>query len=97
MTPTDIFILLRQISGLSDEEILEAVQPTTGKSELQDSDSRGSYYPAYHDLPARERREIISKAMSITMTRLTAWRKRRRQVTWHDLHILLLGMRRLAG
>jgi hypothetical protein len=95
MTPADIFILLRQISGLSDEEILEAVR--IGASELQDSDSRGSYYPAYHDLPARERQAIISNAMSITMTRLTAWRKRRRQVTWHDIHILLLGMRRLAG
>jgi hypothetical protein len=93
MTPSDLFIELRLIASLESTEIIEAMHVGADRVE---SDMRGapqSSRPTLWMLTPAERTAAIDNARTVTGSRIDAWRRRHRQMTWPELRILLIGLR----
>lgn len=83
LTPQDILIWLRLLLQLDDDEILEAYA-ATGAEKLA---------LAWSELSSEEIDAMMAEAAQVTRSRLTAWRRRHREMTWLELRALLVGLR----
>ena len=98
MTPSDVLIELRLITELQDDEIIDAMAAGADRVERDMAKAPQSGMPALAVLPPEERLAVIEVARSVTRSRIAAWRRRHRQMTWPELRVLLLGLRgKLTG
>ena len=86
MLPADLYIALRQLLDLTDDELLDGF--AAGATRLLAGDASPALLAAL-DQPA----DAAAAAQAVTRARLQAWRKRGRQMTWPELRVLLLGLR----
>lgn len=85
MTPQDVFVHIRRLLDLDDEEILDALQVGAGRME-------GDRENTLVDLSDVDHALAIQQARTVTRARITAWRRRARHMTWLELRVLLLGL-----
>jgi hypothetical protein len=98
MTPSDVLIELRLITELQDDEIIDAMAAGADRVERDMTEDPQSGMPALAALAPEERLAVIEVARSVTRSRIDAWRRRHRQMTWPELRVLLLGLRgKLTG
>ena len=98
MTPNDVLIELRLITELQDDEIIDAMAAGADRVERDMTEDPQSGMPALAALAPEERLAVIEVARSVTRSRIDAWRRRHRQMTWPELRVLLLGLRgKLTG
>lgn len=86
MAPQDLFVHLRQLLDLEDQEILDALQAGAGRMEADPEGTLVELSDADHAL-------AIEQARAVTRSRVTAWRRRARHMTWLELRVLLLGLK----
>lgn len=89
MTPSDILIELRIFLQVDDEDILEAMSAGADRVEADLDNPDGKLRLLSRD----ERVSAVAEARELTRSRLTAWRKRHREMTWPEMRILLIGLR----
>lgn len=89
MRPQDIFVLIRRASDLRDDhEVVEVLR--LGAAAIHDQPS------LVPDLSDADRDTAITQAGDATPSRVMAWRKRAREMTWLELRVLLIGLAREA-
>ena len=86
MSPADVFIALRQIAELEDDEMLQAF--AAGADRIEAGDAPPALLAALGGIP-----HVVAQARAVTPSRLVAWRRRGREMTWPELRVLLLGLR----
>lgn len=87
LLPQDIYIWQRHVMALDDAEILAAFAVAVDR--LRDD---GQPTP-FAELHPDDLREMIAQAKAVTRSRLEAWRRRNRQMTWLELRALYVGLR----
>lgn len=83
LKPQDIYIWLRVLLVLDDAELLEAFAASL-------TADPNKTYPELH---AAEIDAMLAAASEVSRSRLDAWRRRNREMTWLELRALLLGLR----
>lgn len=83
LKPQDVFIWLKLLLELEPDEILEAFARADA----------GRLAQAYPELTDLEIGAMISGAAEVTPSRIDAWRRRNREMTWLELRTLLAGLR----
>lgn len=86
MLPQDVFLALRVSLALEDDEILDAFE--LGAARVERDPDR-----SLRELSTADRQAAIDAARQVTRSRLQAWRKRARHMTWLELRILFVGLR----
>ena len=89
MLPQDIYIWQRHVMALDDAEILAAF--AVAVDHLQDE----SQPTPFAELHPDDLRDMIAQAKAVTRSRLEAWRRRNRQMTWLELRALYVGLREM--
>ena len=89
MSPVDVYIEVKRLLQLDDDELLQAF--AAGAAMLAESLADGHLVEELTNCEA-----AISAATEVTRSRLTAWRKRGREMTWDELRVFLLGARGLV-
>lgn len=84
LKPADIYIRLRQTLHLDDDELLEA---------FRRGGERLAGRAQFPELTEAEEDAAIAAAAAVTRSRLDAWRRRGREMTWLELRALLIGLR----
>lgn len=85
MRPQDVFAALRRILALREPaEVVEIMR--LGAQELRDAPQRAV------ELDDTDRALAIEQAESVTSSRVDAWRRRAREMTWLELRVLLIGL-----
>lgn len=93
MRPSDIYIRLRRLLHLDDDELLAAFAAGVGCVERDlGPDPARPDAPALMELEPAERVAAAAEAREITRSRLDAWRKRHREMTWRELRVLFAGL-----
>lgn len=92
MTPQDVLIWLRVSCGLDDDEIVPALLAGADRVERDMADPTVER-PALAELPESERRQAVHLAREVTRSRVDAWRRRHRHMTWGELRLLFVGLR----
>ncbi|MFE1598155.1 hypothetical protein [Methylobacterium sp. ID0610] len=88
MVPADVYIEIKRLLELDDDKILAAF--AAGADALAKGDAAGPLVEDIDDLDA------TSAALEVSRSRLKAWRKHARQMTWPELRVLLLGLRSIV-
>lgn len=83
LKPQDICIWLRVLLVLDDAELLEAFAAAL------DADPDETF----PELRQAEIDTLIAAASDVSRSRIDAWRRRNREMTWLELRALLLGLR----
>ncbi len=92
MLPNDLLIALRATAGLSTAEAVAAM--VAGAEDFARRwEAEGPDWPVTAHLDAADLRHAIAVARETTPSRIDAWRRRHRQMTWDELRILLHGLR----
>jgi hypothetical protein len=81
--PQDLMAWLRRLLEMEDREIAEAVAAAAAcdPSEI------------WPELAEEDQSAILIAAHEVTTSRVKAWRTRNREMSWHDLRALLVGLR----
>jgi hypothetical protein len=87
MTPQDVLIWLRIGCGLDDADVLPALR--AGADRLEQTGD----LLAMAELSDADRAAAVRQARDATNSRLVAWRRRNRQMTWLELRALFVGLR----
>lgn len=90
MRPQDIYILLRHTFELEDDEMLDAFAAAADRVE---ADLSGDGERAMAELTDAQRERAMAEAREVSRSRLDAWRRRGREMSWLELRMLLLGLR----
>lgn len=90
MSPSDVYVDLRHLLDLDDDEIIEAFR--LGAAALVEAE-RGPGSALVMGI--EDEAGAIEAALAVTRSRVTGWRRRARQMTWPELRVLLLGLRAL--
>lgn len=85
MRPQDIFLWLRQLLCLEPAEVVEAMR--LGAAALEARPEIAS------ELAPGDRELAVRQALEATPSRVDAWRRRAREMTWLELRVLLAGLR----
>ncbi|MEW5425089.1 hypothetical protein [Amorphus sp. 3PC139-8] len=85
MTPGDVMIWLRQILELDEVAIVAAMY--AGAARLAEDPE------CLPDLDPSEIARTLEEAREVSRSRVDAWRKRARHMTWLELRVLLIGLR----
>jgi hypothetical protein len=91
MTPADVLIAIRQYLELENDEIIAAMR--AGADRVEADLLTGAAPAALDMLGVDDRKALVAVARSVTPSRIDAWRRRHRQMTWPEIRILLLGLR----
>jgi len=91
MLPQDILIWMR-LCGMDDEEIIPAFQAGADRLERVVEDP-ASPDRVMAELTVEDRAEAVRQAREVTPSRVLAWRRRHRQMTWLELRALYVGLR----
>lgn len=92
MTPQDLLVWLRVACHLDDDEIVPAMLAGADRVERDMADPAAER-PVLAELPEDERREAVRAAREVTRSRVDAWRRRHRHMTWGELRVLFVGLR----
>ena len=97
MLPQESLLWLRVACGVNDDEIVAAMAGGADRVErdLDSPQDDVGFRPALAELPPDERRAAVRAARDVTASRLAAWRRRHRHMTWPELRILFVGLREL--
>ena len=93
MPPQEIYILLRRLMDLDNDEIITAFR--IGRDRVardMGPNPVDAAVPALGYLSKADRDIALSQTADVSRSRLVAWRKRARDMTWLELRILLLGL-----
>lgn len=88
MTPCDVYIELRALLFLEDDELIEAFR--IGAADIMEADAGPGSALVLH---VGNRDAVCHAALAVTRSRLVAWRRRAREMTWPELRVLMLGLR----
>jgi hypothetical protein len=92
MTPADVLIDLRVAAEMDDADIVDAM--LSGADRVEADLARGEDEPqVLRVLSVDDRMAAIAEVRGVTASRVMAWRKRNRQMTWAELRVLLVGLR----
>lgn len=83
LKPQDVFVWLKLLMGLDDEDVLAAFAAVPGTDPAR----------TYPELTEAEIAAMLIANTQVTRSRITAWRKRNREMTWLELRALFLGLR----
>ncbi len=83
LKPQDMLIWLRLLMQLDDQEILDAFAAVLAADPAA----------TFPELLAGEVDELLAASAEVTRSRVDAWRRRNREMTWLELRALLLGLR----
>ena len=92
MTPQDVLVWMRVACDLDDDEIAAAMLAGADRVE-RDMHDPAAERPTLAELPEPERREAVRAAREVTRSRVDAWRRRHRHMTWGELRVLFVGLR----
>ena len=84
MRPRDVMARLRHALVLDDREVVDLIR--LGAARLAGDPQ------AMPELDDAEREALLVQAAEVTPSRVIAWRRRSREMTWHELRALLLGL-----
>lgn len=93
MLPNDVLIELRHAASLDHDEIIQALHAAADRVEQDMAETPVSGMPVLGVLTVAERTAAVEAARAVTRSRVDAWRRRHRQMTWGELRMLLLGLR----
>lgn len=85
LKPQDLLVWLRRLHVLDDREVTEAMR-------LGAASDLAAIYP---ELTDAELGDAVEAGEAVTPSRVVAWRKRHREMTWLELRVLLAGLRTL--
>jgi len=91
MRPHDIFIRIRFLYD-DDETILAIFLAAVNRLEKDLAVPPEDRTPALFELPLEERMRALEETREISMSRIKAWRKRAREMTWRELRMFFLGI-----
>ena len=89
MLPNDVYIILKRVADLDDDEMLEAFQAGIAHLAALPADAAPGERIG---MTAAEAEAAIKAASEVTRSRLRAWRARARQMTWGELRVLIRGL-----
>ena len=81
--PQDLLVWVRQMLELEDREIAEAIARAAARDPSE----------IWPELSEEDQAQILVAAHEVTTSRVVAWRKRNREMSWHDMRALLVGLR----
>ena len=91
MLPQDILIWMR-LCGVDDDEIIPAFQAGADRLKRVVEDP-ASPDRLMAELSLEDRTEVVRQARVVTPSRVLAWRRRHRHMTWLELRVMFVGLR----
>lgn len=89
MLPAEVFVILKRELDLDDDDLLNAF--ARGVEILADLPEDANDRQRM-GLRSDETDDAIAAASEVTRSRLSAWRKHQRQMTWPELRVLCRGL-----